>query len=125
MGIAGREAVAATQGGKQQGVHAGHKRGRALRQPGPGIARLRWLMRLSRVGERGHTRATGLVVGAPMGTQRHADQRPPGHNLDERPLRLSLFFARALGAVARCLAGAPRPAASDCGDGGGQLSAPA
>jgi len=100
MGIEGGESVDATQRRKTQGVQAAHKRRRAMRQPGTVIARMRGLLRLYRLGELGHNRAKGLVVVEPMGKQRHADTRQTGHHLDEMPLRRSLFFEHALGAVA-------------------------
>ena len=74
-----------------------------MMQQGKVIARMRLLMRLYRLGELGHNQAKGLVLVEPMGKQMHADKRQRGHNVDEMPLRLSLFFESSLGAVALCL----------------------
>jgi hypothetical protein len=103
MGIKGGESVDATQRRKKQCVKAAQKRRLAMRQQGTVIARMRVLLRLYRVGELGHNRAKGLVLIAPMGQQMHADKRQTGQNVDEMPLRRSLFFERSLGAVALCL----------------------
>jgi len=103
MGIEGGESVDATQRRKKQGLKAAQKRRLAMMQQGKVIARMRVLMCLYRLGELGHNRAKGLVLGEPMGKQMHADTRQTGHNVDEMPLRLSLFFERSLGAVALCL----------------------
>jgi hypothetical protein len=103
MGIERGEAVEATPRRKNQRVQAVHKRRLAMRQQRTVIARRRVRRRLDRLGALGHNRAKGLVVVEPMGTQRHADTRQTGHNLDEMPLRRRFFFARALGAGARCL----------------------
>ena len=100
MGIACGESVDATQRRKKQGLKAVQKRRRAMMHQGKVIARRRLLMRLYRLGELGHNRAQGLVLVEPLGTQRHADTRQTGHNLDEMSLRRRFFFARSLGAVA-------------------------
>ena len=103
MGIEGGESAAATQRRKKQCLKAVHKRRLAMMHQGKVLARMRWLMRLYRLGELGHNRAKGLVLVEPMGKQMHADKRQTGHNLDEMPLRRSLFFERSLGAVVLCL----------------------
>jgi hypothetical protein len=100
MGIECSESVDATQRRKKQCLKAAHKRRLAMMQQGKVIARMCLLMRLYRLGELGHHRAKGLVLGEPMGKQMHADKRQTGHNVDEMPLRLSLFFESSLGAVA-------------------------
>src|SRR6266436_3192158 len=103
MGIECGESVDATQRRKNQCLKAVQKRRLAMMQQGKVIARLRLLMRLYRLGELGHNRAKGLVLVEPKGKQIHADKRQTGHNLDEMPLRLRLFFESSLGAGALCL----------------------
>jgi hypothetical protein len=100
MGIKGGESVDATQRRKKQCVKAAQKRRLAMMLQGKVIARRRVLMRLYRLGELGHNRAKGLVLIEPMGQQMHADKRQTGQNVDEMPLRRSLFFERSLGAGA-------------------------
>lgn len=103
MGIECGESVDATQRRKKQGLKAAQKRRLAMMQQGKVIARMRLLMRRYRLGDLGHNQAKGLVLVEPMGKQMHADKRQMGHNVDEMPLRLSLFFESSLGAVALCL----------------------
>ena len=100
MGITGGESVDATQRRNKPRVKAAHTRRLAMMEQSTVIARMRVCMRLYRLGEPGHHRATGLVLVEPLGNQMHADKRQTGHNLDEMSLRLRLFFARSLGAVA-------------------------
>lgn len=64
------------------------------------VARMRVLRRLYCLGERGHNRAKGPVLGEPMGQPMPADTRQPGRPLAERPRRLRFVFASRLGVAA-------------------------
>jgi hypothetical protein len=97
------EAVDAKQRRETQRVKAVQERRLAMRQQRTVLVRMRVFMRLYRLGELGHNRATGLVLVEPMGTQRHADTRQTGHTLDEMTLRCRFFCERALDAVALAL----------------------
>jgi hypothetical protein len=74
-----------------------------MMQQGKVVARLRVLLRLSRLGELGHHRAHGRVLVEPMGQQMHADKRQTGRTLDEMPLRRRFFFESLLGVAALSL----------------------
>jgi hypothetical protein len=100
VGIERGESVEATQRRKKQRLQAAQTRRRAMMQQGNVVARMRVLMRLYCLGERGHNRAKGPVLVEPMGKQMPADTRQPWRHLDEMPRRLRFFFASRLGVAA-------------------------
>ena len=103
VGIERRQGLDPQQGRKKQRLEATTQRLLAVMQQGKVVVGMLRAIGVHRLLQQGHDRAHTPVLLPPRCEYVHANKRQRRRDMDERPLRLTFFFDRPLGAAALSL----------------------